>query len=92
MTSAYIVAARRTAIGRIGGLHKSRRLADLAAPVLAAALADARVSAAEVDEVILGNVTEGANPARLVALSSGIPETVPALTVDRQCSKALMPS
>lgn len=89
MTSAFIVAARRTAVGRIGGLHKSRRLADLAAPVVAAALADARVAAGEVDEVILGNVTEGANPARLVALSSGIPERTPALTVDRQCSSGL---
>ncbi len=89
MTSAFIVAARRSAIGRIGGLHRSRRLADLASPVVAAALADARLEPSQVAEVILGNATEGSNPARLVALSSGLPEHVPAMTVDRQCSSGL---
>lgn len=86
---AYIVAARRSAIGRVGGLHRARRIEDLAAPVLAAALADQRLSPVEVDEVIVGNALEGGNPARLVALAAGLPDTCPALTIDRQCGSGL---
>ena len=87
--SAYIIAARRTAIGRIGGLHRARRLEDLTAPVIAAALADARVSPADVDEIVIGNASQGGNPARLIALSAALPETSSALTIDRQCSSGL---
>lgn len=86
---AYIVAARRTALGRVGGLHKSRRIEDLAAPVLVAALADQRLSPVEVDEVILGNALAGENPARLVALAAGLPDTCPAFSIDRQCGSGL---
>jgi acetyl-CoA C-acetyltransferase len=87
--SAYIIAARRTALGRVGGLHKARRLEDLAAPVVAAALADAKVTPGEVDGVVIGNALAGGNPARLIALTAGLPETVPALTIDRQCGSGL---
>jgi acetyl-CoA C-acetyltransferase len=86
---AYIVAARRSVFGRIGGVHRTRRLEDLAAPILAAALADAGLSASDVDEVIVGNVSQGGNPARLVALAAGLPDTVPATTIDRQCASGL---
>lgn len=85
----YIVAARRSAIGRIGGTHRRRRLPDLAAPVVSAALADAAIAASEVDEILLGNATEGSNPARLVALASGLPEQTSAMTIDRQCASGL---
>lgn len=86
---AYIIAARRTAIGRVGGLHKSRRLEELCAPVIAAALRDSGLESAQVEEIIIGNASEGGNPARLVALASGLPETAPALTIDRQCGSGL---
>lgn len=86
---AYIVAARRTALGRVGGLHKSRRVEDLAAPVVLAALKDAGLSPARVDEVIIGNCAAGGNPARLIALAAGLPETVPASTIDQQCGSGL---
>ena len=86
---AYIVAARRTAIGRIGGLHRHRRVEDLAAPVIAAALGDAKLAPDEVDELVIGNASQGGNPARLIALAAGLPETVPALTLDRQCGSGL---
>ncbi|WP_072395695.1 thiolase family protein [Hyphomicrobium sp. CS1GBMeth3] len=85
----YIVAARRTALGRIGGLHRSRRIADLAAPVVRAALADAEIDASEVDELIVGNASEGGNPARLISLAAGLPETVAAHSIDRQCASGL---
>ncbi len=87
--SSYIVAARRSALGRIGGLHRSRRIADLTAPVIAAALSDASLAASDVEEVIIGNTSQGGNPARLIALTAGLPEAAPALTIDRQCSSGL---
>lgn len=86
---AYIVAARRSALGRVGGLHRQRRLEDLAAPVITAALKDARLAPDRVDELVVGNTTHGGNPARLLALAAGLPETMPALTIDRQCSSGL---
>lgn len=86
---AYIIAARRTAIGRIGGLHGSRRIADLCAPVVAAALKDSDLDPSQIDEVIIGNATEGGNPARLIALAAGLPETTCASTIDRQCGSGL---
>jgi len=87
--SAFIIAARRSALGRVGGLHRHRRIEDLSAPVLLAALADAKVSPDEVEELIVGNATQGGNPARLIALTAGLPERVSASTVDRQCGSGL---
>jgi len=86
---AYIIAARRTAIGRVGGLHKSRRIAELCVPVVAAALHDSGVKPEQIEELIVGNATQGGNPARLIALAAGLPETVSAATVDRQCGSGL---
>lgn len=86
---AFIVAARRTALGRIGGLHRNRRVEDLAAPVVGAVLRDAGLAADRVDEVVVGNCTAGGNPARLIALSAGLPETVSASTIDQQCGSGL---
>lgn len=86
LRSAYIIAARRTALGRVGGLHRHRRIEDLTAPVITDALKDAGLSPARVDHVLLGNTTSGGNPARLIALAAGLPESTPALTLDQQCA------
>jgi acetyl-CoA C-acetyltransferase len=86
---AYIVAARRTALGRVGGLHRNRRVEDLAAPIVLAVLKDAGLAAERVDEVIVGNCAAGGNPARLIALSAGLPEATPATTIDQQCGSGL---
>ncbi len=88
-STAYVVAARRSALGRIGGLHRNRRIEDLAAPVLSAALDDCGIAPSRVDEVIIGNASAGGNPARLIALAAGLPETAAAATVDRQCGSGL---
>ena len=88
-TSAYIIAARRTALGRIGGLHRNRRIAELAAPVVRAALEDCGLAPERVDELIAGNATEGGNPARLIALAAGLSDTAAAATIDRQCASGL---
>ena len=87
--ASYIVAARRTALGRPGGLHKCRRIDSLTAPVVQAALQDAHLDVGAVEEIILGNTTAGDNPARIVGLAAGLGDGVPALTVDRQCASGL---
>ena len=89
LANAYIIAARRTALGRPGGLHKSRRIEGLTAPVVQAALADAQLERAAVEEIIFGNTTAGGNPARIIALASGLEDRVPGLTVDRQGASGL---
>jgi len=86
---AYIIAARRTAIGRVGGLHKNRRLEELCAPLIAAILRDSGLEPGQVDEIVIGNASEGGNPARLIALAAGLPETSSASTIDRQCGSGL---
>lgn len=88
-TSAFIIAARRSALGRLGGLHRNRRVAELAAPVVEAVLADAKVGAGEVDEIIVGNASEGGNPARLISLAAGLSDAAAAMSVDRQCASGL---
>jgi acetyl-CoA C-acetyltransferase len=89
LAPAFIVAARRTALGRVGGLHRRRRIEDLAAPVITAVLEDAGLGTERVGEVLLGNTTAGGNAARLAALAAGLPETVAAATIDRQCASGL---
>jgi len=88
-TKAYIIAACRTALGRVGGLHARRRLEDLAAPVITSLLNDTGVSGEFLDEVIVGNASAGGNPARLIALASRLPEAVVATTVDQQDASGL---
>ena len=85
----YLIAARRTAIDRVGGLHRHRRVEELAARAISAALEDARLSPGEVGQLILGTASEGGNPARLAALAAGLPDTAPAFTIDRQCASGL---
>jgi len=87
-----IVAACRTPIGRFGG-----GLAPLTAPRLGAiairdALRRATLDPSEVEEVIFGNVLTagvGQAPARQAALAAGIPEPVPALTINQVCGSGL---
>lgn len=85
-----IIAARRTPIGRLGGVLRHLSVEALAAPVMNAVLADAGLEADAVDDVILGNAAgPGGNPARLAALAAGFPISVPGVTVDRQCGSGL---
>lgn len=87
---AIVVAARRTPIGRAGGMFRNQPVESLAAPVIRAVLADAGIAAGDVDEVILGNAAgPGGNPARVSALAAGLPVEVPGVTVDRQCGSGL---
>ena len=82
-----VVAALRTPIGTAGRSLAGVGAADLAAPVLRALAAAAP---GPVSDVLLGNcMGPGGNVARVAALAAGLPHTVPAATVDRQCGSGL---
>ena len=86
---ARLIAARRTAVVPRGGAFARLSIEDLAAPVVLACLADAGISLAQVDEVILSNALgAGGNPARRVALAAGLGH-VAGLSIDRQCAGGL---
>ncbi|MCY4461390.1 MAG: thiolase family protein [Albidovulum sp.] len=88
--SSYIVAARRTPVApRNGALHGAE-IHVLAAPAINAALADAKIAPADVDELILGNaIGGGGNPARMAGLLAGLPKSVGGISLDRQCCSGL---
>lgn len=93
MQNVYIVAANRTAIGKMGGALKSVQPQDLAVVVLKDILKRGNISADQVDEVILGwtrQTTDAANIARYSALLAGYPETIRAYTVMQQCSSSML--
>jgi acetyl-CoA C-acetyltransferase len=88
----YLLSARRTPIGKLLGGLSTVPAPQLAAAAIRAALADAAVEAASVNEVILGNVLSagvGQAPARQAALQAGIPPGVPALTINKVCGSGL---
>lgn len=87
---ARLIAARRTAVVPRHGAFARLSIEDLAAPVIAACLADAGLAPDRVDEVILSNALgAGGNPARRVALAAGLPLQVAGLSIDRQCAGGL---
>lgn len=89
----YIIAGARTPIGRYGGALADQRPDDLAALVVAEALRRSGVSNEVVDEVVLGAANQAGednrNVARMAVLLAGLPETVPAFTVNRLCASGL---
>jgi acetyl-CoA C-acetyltransferase len=89
---AYIVAAARTAGGRKGGRLAGWHPADLAGAVLDALVERAGTDPAAVEDVILGCVgqvgEQSTNIARNAVLASGLPESVPGTSVDRQCGSS----
>ena len=92
MQDVVIVAAGRTAVGKFGGSLAKVPAADLGAHVIKALLAKTGLSGAAVSEVILGQVlTAGAgqNPARQAVIRSGLPDMVPAMTINKVCGSGL---
>lgn len=87
-----IVSATRTAIGSFNGSLKDVPATKLGATVIQAALEQANVAPHLVEEVIMGNVLQaglGQNPARQASLFAGLPETVPAMTINKVCGSGL---
>src|SRR5271168_4528927 len=90
--AAYIVAAARTAGGRKGGKLAGWHPTDLAGRVLDSLVDRAGVDPAAIEDVIIGCVgqagEQSTNVARGAVLSSKLPESVPATSVDRQCGSS----
>jgi len=94
MTEAFICDAIRTPIGRYAGTLSGVRTDDLAAhPIKALMARNANVDWAALEEVVLGCANQAGednrNVARMAALLSGLPETVPGTTVNRLCGSGL---
>ena len=90
--SVVIVAAKRTPVGSFNGSLASVTAHDLGKVAIEAALADAKVEAADVDEVILGQVLtagQGQNPARQAAMAAGIPKEASAWGINQVCGSGL---
>ena len=92
MAEAYIVAAGRTAGGRRNGKLKDWHPADLAGTVLDALVARSGIDPAVIEDVILGCVSQVGEQSmhigRSAVLASSLPDSVPAVTVDRQCGSS----
>ena len=88
-----IVAAARTAIGTFGGTLKHVKAHKLAAHVMREVLKRANnMDANLLSDIIIGDclqATDEANTARTAALAAGIPVTVPAFTVQRNCASSM---
>ena len=94
MADVFIAAATRTPFGRYGGRLAAMRCDDLAAaPIMSLMARYPNVDWGAVDDVILGCANQAGednrNVARMAALLSGLPETVPAVTVNRLCASGL---
>jgi acetyl-CoA C-acetyltransferase len=92
MKDIVIVSAARTPVGRYMGALKEIPAYDLAALILNAVVERAGISAAMIDEVILGQSYQNGeyvNIARMAALTAGWPESIPGITLDRRCCTGL---
>jgi acetyl-CoA C-acetyltransferase len=92
MPQAYIVDALRTAGGRRNGALRDWHPADLAGEVLTGMIKRTGIDPASIEDVIMGCVTQAGEQSNHVGrgavLSSILPETVPAVTIDRQCGSS----
>ncbi|MBM4178696.1 MAG: thiolase family protein [Ignavibacteria bacterium] len=90
---AYIIEPIRTAVGKYGGALSSVRPDDMAAEVLKALVQRTGINPALIDDVILGCANQAGednrNIARMATLLGGLPESVPAVTVNRLCASSL---
>jgi acetyl-CoA C-acetyltransferase len=92
MSEIVIVSAARTPVGSFNGAFANTTAHDLGAVAIKEALKRARVDAADVDEVILGQVLtagQGQNPARQAAMSAGVPQEKTAWCLNQLCGSGL---
>ena len=88
----WIVGAARTPIGRYGGTLATTHPAELGAVAARAAMSRADVDPASIDETFVGHARQagsGPNPARQVGRRAGLPDTVPATTVNKACASGM---
>ncbi|PKN74191.1 MAG: acetyl-CoA C-acyltransferase [Candidatus Cloacimonetes bacterium HGW-Cloacimonetes-2] len=92
MRRAVVVSAKRTAIGSFGGVFKDVSAVNLGVTVLKAILGETGIKPELIDEVIIGNVCGagyGQNISRQVAIGAGIPNHIPAFTVNKVCGSGM---
>jgi acetyl-CoA C-acetyltransferase len=92
LNDVYVISAVRTPIGKFGGSLASLSAADMGVVAAKAALERAGVQPEQVEETIFGNARQaggGPNPARQISIRSGIPQEVPAYTVNKACASGI---
>ena len=91
-TDIVIVSAARTAVGKFSGSLAKVPASQLGATVIAEVLKRAKLEAGQINEVIMGQVLQagaGQNPARQASIHGGLPNTVPAMTINKLCGSGL---
>ena len=92
MRDVFILSAVRTPIGKFGGSLASLTAADMGVVAAKAAIERAGVQTDQVEETVFGNARQaggGPNPARQISIRSGVPESVPAFTVNMACASGM---
>lgn len=92
MQAVYLLSGVRTPIGKFGGSLASLTAADMGVVVAKAAMERAGVQPEQIDETVFGNARQaggGPNPARQISVRSGVPEEVPAFTVNKACASGM---
>lgn len=92
MSDIVIVAAARTAVGKFGGSLAKTPASELGAIVIQDLLRRSGLAGDQISEVILGQVLQagcGQNPARQAVIKSGLPNAVPAMTINKVCGSGL---
>ena len=92
MNAVYILSAVRTPIGKFGGSLASQTASDMAVVAAKAAMERAGIQPEQVEEAIFGNARQaggGPNPARQISVRSGVPQGVPAYTVNKACASGM---
>src|SRR6201987_736332 len=92
LADVYILSAVRTPIGKFGGSLASQTAADMGVVAAKAAIERAGIEPNQVEETIFGNARQaggGPNPARQISIRSGVPQEVPAYTVNKACASGL---
>ncbi|MGH9399147.1 MAG: thiolase family protein [Thermoanaerobaculia bacterium] len=92
MRAVYVLSAARTPIGKFGGAFASLSAADLGEVAAKAAIERSGLPAAAVDEAVFGHARQaggGPNTARQVSHRAGVPDSVPAYTVNKACASSL---
>ena len=91
-TEIVISTPLRTAIGTFGGSLKDIPAVDLGTTVAQEVISRSGIDAEEIEQVIVGNILmagQGMNPGRQVGINAGIPNTSPAMTLNRMCASGL---
>ena len=92
MTDVVIVAAGRTGVGKFGGTLAKIPAAELGAKVISALVKQSGIDPAQISEVLLGQVLTagvGQNPARQAVIKAGLPDMIPAMTINKVCGSGL---